>query len=201
MIFEVRRACVRQRKGPSTSLCVCPVDRLAEVGLQMHNRALAASIGEFHIICPINHVEHDRTRAEIKRHAIANEQAGVTVKAISQSAPLDVGHADGCSRPRPALKLRIAPERAVRDNRRQPVDMDDVIIFGSAGGTTISLRPPLALPRNRAQLPHQPREDRPRVARPPPRARPACRSQHRQPGRVRYSRSRSICLSVRSTSN
>ena len=104
-----------------------PVHSLVECHLQVHDGALAAAVVELRMIGLVGQVEHDGARAEVERHAVADVESGTTLYWIGQPSLLDRAHADGRSRLRPVLQLRIGPEAAVPDDGRQPVHMDDVI--------------------------------------------------------------------------
>ena len=116
-VFEKAGASIGKREGPPPLIPLRPVHRLMQVGLQVHDGALAVAILEAFVVGPVNHVEHDGAWAEVKRHSVADAEAGVTVQLIGQPPLLNMGHADGRSRTRTALQRRIGPEAAVRDDR------------------------------------------------------------------------------------
>ncbi len=67
-----------------------PVDRFAQVGLQMHDGVLATSIREFGMIALVDHEEHDGARAEIERYAVADMEPGMALQWIGQTVTAQV---------------------------------------------------------------------------------------------------------------
>jgi hypothetical protein len=100
--LRIDRARVRERKGSSPSVLLCPLDNMMQVGLQMHDRLLAAPIGKFGMVCAMNHKQHNRTWTKIERDICAHVRALMAGNGKAKTALLDAAHADRCA----ALALR-----------------------------------------------------------------------------------------------
>ncbi len=126
-VLCMRRRCVGQCEGPPPFMPVGPVDCLAQVRLQVDDRSLTAGIGKLRVISLVDQVEHDRAWAEVERNAVADTEVWVRPQGLNESSFLDRGHTDGRARTPACLHFRIAPDCAVRGDRGQTVDMQDVI--------------------------------------------------------------------------
>src|SRR5882672_5351781 len=67
-IFKKIGPGIRQRKGPTPVMLVCPRNRREQIGFKMNDRPLSSKIGQLRMIPPVQQVEHDGTRTEIERH-------------------------------------------------------------------------------------------------------------------------------------
>jgi hypothetical protein len=92
--LRIDRARVRERKGPAPSVLLCPLDNMTQIGLQMHDRLLAAPIGKFGMVCAVNHKQHNRTRTKIERDISAYVRTLMAGNGKAETALLDAAHAD-----------------------------------------------------------------------------------------------------------
>ena len=82
---------------------------------------------EFGMIGLMDEVEHDGTRAEVKRHTVSYAKSRTTLYRIGQSPPLNNVHTDCRSGPCAALQYCVGPKHKILDDGLQPVHVDDVI--------------------------------------------------------------------------
>ena len=123
---------VGRRESPALPVCVGPGNRFMQVCLQVNDRVLPVSIGQFRVIPLKDHIQHDGARTEVERHAVTDAPALMAAQTIREPTLLNRGHADGGAGSLTPNDLRIAPQAAVSDNGGQPVHMDDMINFRPA---------------------------------------------------------------------
>ena len=127
VVLEVGGTGVGGGKCPAPTICVRPSHSCSQVRFQMNDRCLTASKLKLGMIAHRDHVEHDGSWTEVEGHAVAYMQTPVAAQSIPKSALLDVADSDSCSGSLSPCHFRIGPQIAVRDNRGQPVGVDDVV--------------------------------------------------------------------------
>ena len=91
----VRGASVGQRECATTPLLSRPTHRFVQVGFQMDDRSLPATIREVGVVRHMDQVQHDRPRAEVERDVISYRVPRVTLHREFQTPFLDGSHPDG----------------------------------------------------------------------------------------------------------
>lgn len=64
-----------------------------QIGFEVNDGSLAASVGEFWVIRAVNHVQHNRSGAKIERHEVSDPIAWMTVDRKYKPPLLDGIHA------------------------------------------------------------------------------------------------------------
>jgi hypothetical protein len=93
----------------------------------MDDWILTAPVSEVWVISFVQQIQHYRARAEVERHTSTHHEVWVGLKGELESALLDLGHSDSCSRSRPLDHCRIAQQFPIRHNGSETVHMDDVV--------------------------------------------------------------------------
>ena len=106
-----------------------PCDRIVQVGFQVDDWPLPASIRQIRVIPSINYIKHHRPRTEIEWRAIPDVQAGMTGELQAEPPPLYVIHPDGSTHDVSLYGNAVTPKITVSDDGRQSVYVRDVIDF------------------------------------------------------------------------
>src|SRR4029078_4876239 len=70
--FGVERSRIRQAEGPAAVFAFGPGYGFVQVRFQMYDGSLSAVVGQLRMVGAMDQVQHDRTRAEIERHVVAD---------------------------------------------------------------------------------------------------------------------------------
>jgi hypothetical protein len=99
-----------------------------KIGLQVEDLALSSMIGQFRMIATMNHIEHDRSGTEIEGDTTAHMKVGVRAQCkLIKPTLFDFAQSDGRPLSVTPGNLGITPQAAILKDRRQAIDMDDVV--------------------------------------------------------------------------
>lgn len=140
-----------------TRECIRPGRSFHQVSFEVDDGPLPTSVRQLGVITHIDEVEHDRARAKVERDILADEVVLVALDAqLLKPASLDAAHSNRRSRTAAADHNGVRPERTLRDDLREVIDVRDVVDPGLRrdGHARIlrngrHLRPGAALPLGR----------------------------------------------------
>jgi hypothetical protein len=129
-IEEVRGSArgVDVAEGPSLIGRFGPSDGFTKISHEMHNRFLTVAEREIGMILLTDDVQHNGSWTEIKWYVLPNHRLGMASDRKTQSIVLDLSVANDPSA-RALSHYRVRPQESVCDNRREIVDVNDVIDF------------------------------------------------------------------------
>ena len=133
-ILEIIGTSIGQGKSPELIVRFRPGHTGIQVCLKMNNGPLTTTITKLRVIALINQVQHDRARAKVKRHTGTDIKTGMAGQCqLCEAALFDCAHTNGSTRRRTGSNFSITPQKAIRDNRRQTINVDDMVDFWLSG--------------------------------------------------------------------